>query len=400
MTGSPVWAGVDVGKEHHWVCVVDASGAVLLSRRFDNDEAAITTVIAEVDAFGEQVSWTVDLTTVYATLLLTVLAGAGKTVRFLSGRSVWQASTVYRGGEAKTDAKDARVIADQSRMRSDLPVLHPDDDLIRELQMLTGHRTDLVADRTRTINRLRQQLIAICPGLERVAQISSDRGWAVLLARYQRPKAIRRTGVTRLTATLAAAGVRNAETIAQAAVTAAKAQTVRLPGEDIAAELVAELARGVIDLDARVHAADAEIEARFRRHRLAEAIVSLPGMGFRLGAEFLSAVGDPALIGSADQLAAWAGLAPRPKDSGKRTGRLHTPQRYSRRLRRVMYMSALTAARCDPVSRAYHQRKRAEGKRPIQATICLARRRVNVLYALIRDNRTWQPNAPVTAVAA
>jgi hypothetical protein len=90
----------------------------------------------------------------------------------------------------------------------------------------------------------------------------------------------------------------------------------------------------------------------------------------------------------------------RPKDSGKRTGRLHTPQRYSRRLRRVMYMSALTAARCDAVSRAYYQRKRAEGKRPVQAAICLARRRVDVLYALIRDNRTWQPNAPVTAVAA
>jgi hypothetical protein len=30
---------------------------------------------------------------------------------------VWQASGVYRGGEAKTDAKDVRVIADQSRMR-------------------------------------------------------------------------------------------------------------------------------------------------------------------------------------------------------------------------------------------------------------------------------------------
>jgi Transposase len=42
----------------------------------------------------------------------------------------------YRGGEAKTDAKDARVIADQSRMRGDdLPVLHPDDELITELRM-------------------------------------------------------------------------------------------------------------------------------------------------------------------------------------------------------------------------------------------------------------------------
>ncbi|MCK8675751.1 IS110 family transposase [Rhodococcus sp. HM1] len=400
MTGSRLWAGIDVGKEHHWICVLDTSGAVVLSRRCDNDEATIRAVITEIDALGEVVSWTVDLTTVYVTLLLTVLADAGKPVRYLSGRSVWQASSVYRGGEAKTDARDARVIADQSRMRSDLPVLHPDDELIRELQMLTGHRTDLVADRTRTINRLRQQLVAICPGLERVAQISSDRGWVVLLARYQRPRAIRRAGVARLATMLAGSGVRHAETIARAAVTAAKAQTVRLPGEDVAAELVAELAQGVIDLDARINAADAEIEARFRRHRLAEAIVSLPGIGFRLGAEFLAAVGDPSLIGSADQLAAWAGLAPRPKDSGKRIGRLHTPQRYSRRLRRVMYISALTAARCDPVSRAYYQRKRAEGKRPVQATLCLARRRVDVLYALIRDNRTWQPSLPGTAVAA
>lgn len=400
MTGSPLWAGVDVGKEHHWICVLDASGEVLLSRRFDNDEAAITAVITEVSALGDPTSWAVDLTTVYAALLLTVLAHAGIPVRYLSGRSVWQASSVYRGGEAKTDARDARVIADQSRMRSDLPALHPDDELIRELQMLTAHRTDLVADRTRAINRLRQQLVAICPALERVAQISSDRGWVVLLARYQRPKAIRRVGVNRLTTMLTAAEVRNAGSIAQAAVTAAKTQTVRLPGEDVAAELVSELAQGVVDLDTRVKTADAAIEARFRRHPLAEVITSLPGMGFRLGAEFLAAVGDPALIGSADQLAAWAGLAPRPKDSGKRTGRMHTPQRYSRRLRRVMYMSALTAARCDPGSRAYHHRKRAEGKRPVQATLCLARRRVDVLYALIRDHRTWQPEAPGTAVAA
>jgi len=176
---------------------------------------------------------------------------------------------------------------------------------------------------------------------------------------------------------------------------------VRLPGEEVAAALVAELAQGVISLDERIQSTDADIEGRFHRHPLAEVITSMPGIGFRLGAEFLAAVGDPTLIGSADQLAAWAGLAPVPRDSGKRTGRLHTPQRYSRRLRRVMYMSALTAIRCDPQSRAYYQRKRDEGKRPIQATICLARRRTNVLYALIRDNRTWQPDSPqITESAA
>jgi transposase len=402
MTTSHVWAGVDVGKEYHWVCVVDEAGAVVLSRKLVNDEGQIRRLVTEVDGLAEQVSWTVDLTTVYASLLLTVLADVGKSVRYLAGRAVWQASTTYRGGEAKTDAKDARVIADQSRMRStDLPVLHPDDDLVTELRMLTAHRADLVADRTRTINRLRQQLVAVCPALERAAQLTQDRGWVVLLSRYQRPKAIRQNGVSRLTKILHEAGVRNAATIAAAAVTAAKTQTVRLPGEEVAAALVAELAQGVISLDERIKATDADIEGRFRRHPLAEVITSMPGIGFRLGAEFLAAVGDPALIGSADQLAAWAGLAPVSQDSGKRTGRLHTPKRYSRRLRRVMYMSALTAIRCDPASKTYYQRKRDEGKRPIPATICLARRRTNVLYSLIRDNRTWQPDSPpITESAA
>jgi transposase len=382
--------------------VVDDNGKVVLSRRLVNDEQPIRELVAEIDDLAERASWTVDLTTVYAALLLTVLADAGKAVRYLAGRAVWQASATYRGGEAKTDAKDARVIADQSRMRGqDLPVLHPDDDLISELRMLTGHRADLVADRTRTINRLRQQLMAVCPALERAAQLTQDRGWVVLLARYQRPKAIRQSGVSRLTKVLADAGVRNAPTIAAAAVTAAKTQTLRLPGDEVAAGLVADLAREVIALDERIKTTDADIEGRFRGHPLAEVITSMPGMGFRLGAEFLAAVGDPALIGSADQLAAWAGLAPVSRDSGKRTGRLHTPKRYSRRLRRVMYMSALTAIRCDPASKAYYQRKRDEGKRPIPATICLARRRTNVLYALIRDNRSWQPDSPpITESAA
>ena len=86
--------------------------------------------------------------------------------------------------------------------------------------MLTRHRTDLVADRTRTINRLRQQLTAVCPALERAADITGHRGWVILLTRYQSPKAIRRAGVDRLIRLLTDAGVRNAETIAQAAITA------------------------------------------------------------------------------------------------------------------------------------------------------------------------------------
>ncbi len=92
MATDRLWAGVDVGKEQHWVCVVDGSGAVVLSRKLSNDEDPIRALVAEIDALADQVCWTVDLSTVYAALLLTVLADAGKTVRYLAGRAVWQAS--------------------------------------------------------------------------------------------------------------------------------------------------------------------------------------------------------------------------------------------------------------------------------------------------------------------
>ena len=70
----------------------------------------------------------------------------------MPGRSVNRAAAGDRG---ETAARDAAVIADQARMRRDLTFLRPGDTLTTELQLLTSRRADLVADRTRAINRLR-----------------------------------------------------------------------------------------------------------------------------------------------------------------------------------------------------------------------------------------------------
>ncbi|MEU5300178.1 IS110 family transposase, partial [Streptomyces noursei] len=72
---------------------------------------------------------------------------------------------------------------------------------------------------------------------------------------------------------------------------------------------------------------------------------------------------------------------------------------YHRGLQRVFYTSALISIRSDPNSRRFYDRKRAEGKRHIQAVLALARRRVNVFWALIRDRRCYQVIPPVTHAA-
>nr|WP_256916833.1 transposase [Streptomyces hilarionis] len=129
-------------------------------------------------------------------------------------------------------------------------------------------------------------------------------------------------------------------------------------------------------------------------------ITSIPGLGVILGAEFLAATGgDMTAFGTANRLAAFGGVAPVPRDSGKISDNPRRPRRYNRRLQRVFYISALFSIRpCDESSRFY-ERKRAEGKRHIQAVLALVRRRVNVLWALLRDRRTYELVPPIALAA-
>jgi transposase len=97
------------------------------------------------------------------------------------------------------------------------------------------------------------------------------------------------------------------------------------------------------------------------------------------------------------RLASYAGLVPVPRDSGRVTGNLRRPKRYNRKLRRVFYMAALSSLRTSGPSRVFYDKKRGERLNHTQALLALARRLVDVLWALLRDGRTFSPAAPQTA---
>ncbi len=394
-----LWAGVDAGKSEHHCVVVDGDGARVLSRRVANDEAKLGELIGAVTALadGGEVTWAIDLAGGGAALLITLLLAASQRLHYIPGRSVYYASGSYRG-DAKSDAKDAAIIADQARMRRDLQPLRPGDEITVQLRILTARRADLVADRTRAINRLRAQLLEYFPALERAFDYSNSKAALILLTGHQTPEALRRAGAARLVAWLQKRKARNADAVAAAALEAAHAQHTVLPGQDLATAMVARLAQEVIALDTEIASTETMIEERFRRHRHAEIILSMPGFGIILGAEFLAATGgDMSAFDSADRLAGICGLAPVPRDSGRISGNLKRPRRYHRRLLRTCYLAAQSAARTDPASRAYYDRKRAEGKHHRQAILALARRRLNVLWAMLRDHTAYQIPAAAAA---
>ena len=400
VVGQQLWAGVDAGKSDHHCVVINTDGRRLLSQRVPNDEAELLELIKAVTtlADGGEVTWAIDLNHGGAALLIALLIAADQRLLYIPGRTVYHASGGYRG-EGKTDAKDAAVIADQARMRRDLQPLRPGDGIAVDLRILTARRADLVADRTRAINRLRAQLLEYFPALERAFDYSASRAALILLTGYQTPDGLRRVGAARLETWLRKRKARNASAVATAALDAAEAQHSTVPGQQIAAAMVARLAKEVMALDTEIAETETMIEDRFRRHRHAEIILSMPGFGVTLGAEFLAATGgNMAAFDSVDRLAGVSGLAPVPRDSGRVTGNLKRPRRYDRRLLRTCYLAAQIAIRTDPASRTYYDRKRTEGKTHTQAVLALARRRLNVLWAMLRDHAVYQP-ATTTAAA-
>lgn len=393
-----LWAGVDVGKRAHHCVVIDEDGNRLLSSRVANDEPELLALLDSVQKLreGAEITWGTDLNRGPAALLLTLLRDRQQTVIRLSGRAFHHAAASYPGGRRKTDARDARVIADQVRMRRDLQPMVPVDEIALELRLLSGRRTALTRERARAINRLRGYLLEYFPALERAFDFKQSKGAVVLVSGYQTPDALRAIGAKRLEEWLRDNNVRAAEKVAAVALTAAESQHAVVPGQRLFATFVKEHAIQIQSLDAEIAGLNSSIEVCFRRHKHAELILSMPGFGVTLGADFIAGTGgDLAAYGSADRLAGACGLAPVPHDSGETSGNNRRPTEYNRQLLRACYLSASVASRWDEASGIYYRRKRAEGKKHVQAVLSLARRRVNVLWAMLRDGTPYHPRQPV-----
>lgn len=405
----PLAVGIDVAKKLHWMCVLDVgTGKQLASHKVGNEPAAITAMIEEVDDLAVRygpVTYGIDVLGGIAGLLTAMLLDTGTAVVHTPGLLVNRSRRATRGGERKSDPADAKVIADQIRLRAGSDdardQLRPVEALSEPdavLRLLVGRRRELVVDQTRRQSRLRDLLTSIHPGLEAVVDPTTKTGLWLLTGPITASE-IRAAGDAGMRAHMAtASGLRRAEIdrLMRAALNSASAQQVSVPGENTAARLVRDLAVEALRTREQLAELDAEITEAVDDHPDGALIRSLPGMGVVLTAEFFAEAGGLHRFPTADALASAAGLAPVLQQSGK----MHFLRRShagNKALKRVFYQSAFCAIQRDPLSKAFYRRKRAEGKRHHQALIALARRRVNVLHAMLRTRTEFQPDHRATA---
>ena len=170
--------GLDVGKSSHWACLIDRDGEVLSSAPVRNREAELDALFASVPA-GTLV--VVDQFRNIGSLAVRRARAAGLGVAHLPGLAASRAAGLF-AGEAKTDERDAAVIARTALGVPDsLSGVPGRGEALEAARALSSQRDHVVACATRDKNRLRAVLLESCPALEAAVDLS-DRRWLELLA--------------------------------------------------------------------------------------------------------------------------------------------------------------------------------------------------------------------------
>lgn len=389
-----MWIGLDVGKSEHFADVLDDDGERLFARAVANDQADLEALLDRAARHGVA-GLVIDQPGSIAQLALAVAARRGVPVAYVPGLVMRRAADLYPG-EAKTDRRDAYVLADTGRTRR--RQVHwldaGSDELLASLRVLNGYDIDLAADQTRLASRLRDALTSIAPVLERaIGGRLHQAGVRDLLAAYPTLTALRAAGASRIEQTIRSRSPRIAGKVTAAVTAAVAAQDVTVPAETATGRVIAELAAELDRVCGRRDALATEIEEAFLSHPFGELLASMPGIGPRTGARILAEIGDGSAFADGSKLAAYAGLAPVTRQSGTSLNGESRSLRGNHRLKNAMFLAAFASLR-DPASKTFYDRKRREGKRHNAAVICLARRRCDVILAMLRTRQPYQPSRP------
>jgi transposase len=395
-----VFLGMDVGKGDHHAHGLTPAGKTVHDKKLPNSEPKLRALFDKLRAKFGTVLVIVDQIANIGALPIAVARDAGCEVAYLPGLSMRRAADLYPG-EAKTDARDAFVIADTARtMPHTLRSIEVTDETTAELAMLVGFDGDLAGEATRVSNRLRGLLTQIHPSLERVlGPRIQHKAVLWLLERYGSPAQIRKAGRRQLIDRLRPLAPRMNERLVSDIFHALDEQTVVVPGTNAAATIVPSLAGQLAAVLGQRRTLEAQISDLLEAHPLSELLMSLPGVGIRTGATLLVTIGDGSAFATAGHLASYAGLAPVTRASGTSIRGEHAPHRGNRQLKRAMFLSAFAALH-DPVSRVYYDKQRAANKTHTQALLRLARRRIDVLFAMLRNGTFYEPREPKTVTLA
>ncbi|OBK80719.1 IS110 family transposase [Mycobacterium sp. 1164985.4] len=344
-----VIVGTDVHKRTHTFVAVDEVGRKLGEKVVQATTAGHQRAINWARAqFGDDLVWGIEDCRNLSARLERDLLGAGQSVVRVAPKLMAQtrASARTRG---KSDPIDALAVAHAVLRHPDLPVA-AHDEVSRELKLLTDRREDLVAQRTATINRLRQRVHELDPAAEPT------------------PGSLHRA--------------KPCDTLA------AWLQTQ----QGLLAELAAEELADIVRLTQAINALAARIGERVRQ--VAPTLLALPGCGELTAAKLVSETAGITRFRSEAAFARHNGTAPIPVWSGNTAGRVRLNRSGNRQLNAALHRIAITQIRLpDSPGHRYYRHRLAEGNSSKEALRCLKRRLSRVVFTRLHTDEHTHRNA-------
>lgn len=162
------------------------------------------------------------------------------------------------------------------------------------------------------------------------------------------------------------------------------------------AQVQADLEAHVADLEARIEKTRHQIKEHIDRNpnlrQQVQLLESIPGIGAATAALLLAELGDISQFTKARQVAAFAGLVPRIRESGSSVrGRARLSKIGSSRLRKSLYFPAITALRCNPIIKAFGLRLSAQGKSKMLIVGAAMRKLLHLAYGVLKTQKPFDP---------
>ena len=386
-----IYVGIDVAKDKHDCFITNSDGEVLFPVfTIQNNREGFDDLFSRIQSTSSDVSNIkvgLEATGHYSYNLLGYLIDKGLPTFVINPlhTNLYRKSLTLR--KTKTDKVDARTIA--MMLMSDVNLKSYSDTSYHneELKSLTRYRFDKVQERAQLKQSVSRLVTILFPELEKLVPSLHLTSVYALLSELPSAGKIASCHLTHLTKLLenASKGRYSKEKAIEIREAARVSIGSNMPAKSLELKHTLHL---ISELDSEISEIESEIKGIM--DQISSPILTIPGIGYRMGAMILAEIGDFSRFDSPDKILAYAGASPSTYQSGQlESSYSHMEKRGSRYLRFALINAAKYVCHWDETFGVYLQRKISEGKHYNVAITHATKKLVRLIYAMEKSGKPY-----------
>lgn len=389
--GPQICVAVDVGSKEHRVGIASPQGELLEEFNIPHSREGFDDFFRRVESHrnGSSVAVAMEGHGGHARPLDQEVLSRGYELLNVNNLKLARFREIFPA-PAKTDKRDARLILDLFMLdkhvktsKGALTRVCETPEVNQRLKRLTRRRRELVEERVRTQNRMCSDISSVCPGLSGITG-SVGNLWFLnfLTSRDDLEKLARMRYESLLT-------IRGVGGTYAAAIRSWQKKACFSAEVSYVGPMIISDAKRILELGEQISSLKEEMDRLSAQSEIARRTSTIPGFGSVSIAELAGEIGTMERFSGEDSLALYLGMCPLDNQSGEYAG-TKAPKQVNKHAKSAMMAAVARHIRMVPQSRAYYEKKLAEGKKHNQAVRSLGRHMVRVIWCMLRDGRDYE----------